>query len=61
MGDTLCGEVLKLSMTVRVGGGLRLNKQGVRGKPLEALAMGPKLRCGLALFSPCSSRSVVSG
>ena len=32
-----------------------------QGKPLEALAKGPKLRCGLALFSPCSSRSVVSG
>ena len=38
-----------------------LRKQGVRGKPLEALAIGPKLGRGLALFSPCSYRSAASG
>ena len=38
-----------------------LRKQGVGGKLLGALVIGLKLGRGLALFSPCSSRSVVSG
>ena len=38
-----------------------LRKQGVGRKSVGALAIGLKLGRGPALFSPCSSRSVVSG
>ena len=61
IGDTLCWVVPKAWYASESWRRPPLRKQGVRGKPLEALAIGPKLRCGLALFSPCSSRSVVSG
>ena len=61
IGDTLCWVVPKAWYAGESWRRPPLRKQEVRGKPLEALEIGPKLRCGLALFSPCSSRSVVSG